>query len=112
MTTTALPKINLADVEKGLESAAKFLPMLATFVPQLAPIIAFLPLIEGGLSLLADVQAKWGDPAAVVDAIVSHMKDIATKVEAAKGHTIAVATATQGSLAEPAINFQASTGAS
>lgn len=111
MTTTGIqiPNINISELQAGLAGIAKALPAVVMFFPQAAPILAFVPLLQEGLAIAGDIQAKWGDPSAVIDSLATHLNNIAQQVRAAKPHVVAAAAATP---AGAAINFQASTGAS
>jgi hypothetical protein len=70
---------------KGLETIVNFLPAIAKFVPQLAPAVAFVPLIQGGLNLIEEVQASGtNDPHAIFDIVTKHLHDVIANVQTLK----------------------------
>ncbi len=83
-TTTSLFNINFATIESELETASKYFGFIGGFIPGAAPLLAIVPMIEEGLKIAAAVQANWGNPEAVVEAIVQGLTDMSTKVAATR----------------------------
>ena len=86
---TASGGVDLSKITHGIESLVGFLPIIARFVPQLAPIVPFLPMIQGGLQMLEEIQANpQHDPAAIADIITKWLQQIAQNVQAAKAGAV------------------------
>lgn len=98
--------IDFHAVEQGLESVARFLPVAATFVPQLKPFLAVVPLAEGVLKMIDELQKASqagggaGDFALIVQ---SHLHAIADNVKDLVD---------QHKLSTPLLSTQANTAAS
>lgn len=78
---TTIPSIDFAQIEKFVESAAHVLPLLSAFFPPLKVALPFIPVLEGLLTMAADVEkamASGGDVSAVVAA---GLHDIANKLK-------------------------------
>lgn len=85
--TMALPgmHIDFHQIEQALESAARFLPIVATFVPQLKPFLSAVPMIEGVLKAIDELQqaaAKGGGSGDFAMILQSHLHAIADNVKA------------------------------
>lgn len=86
---TGLPQLqglNLpVEIVTTLETLVNFLPAIAKVVPQLQVAVPFVPLIEGGLNLVEELQgAPSDDPHAIIDVIVKHLQDVVANVQGLK----------------------------
>lgn len=81
--TTAF-HIDIAGIENAIESSAGTINMIAMFVPQLKPILVFLPIIEGILKMLAELQNSQHDPATLMTVVATHFHDIGDRIQATK----------------------------
>ncbi len=74
-----LPQINIADIENALKTAGTVLPIVATFFPPLKAVLPFLPIIDGLLQAIQEVQAGGNLPAI----IAKHLETIAAQLKGA-----------------------------
>jgi lysozyme family protein len=82
-TTVPVPAgIDLAQITKTLETVVSFLPTIAMFFPPLAVAVPFVPVIEGVLKLIEDLESAPHDPQAIIAIIVKHLQDMQTNVKA------------------------------
>lgn len=79
-----LPQINLADAAGSLNTVIGLLPLVANFVPQLKPIAVFIPLIQGALKLVIELETAPHDPASVATIIETHLKNVVNDLQAFK----------------------------
>ncbi len=73
------PQINVADIENALKTAGTVLPIVATFFPPLRIVLPFLPIIDGLLQAILEIQTG----ADVPSTIAKHLEAIAAQVKAA-----------------------------
>lgn len=81
---TTPPSIDIAAITKGLETVVGFLPLLTKIFPPLAPVAPFIPLIQGGLKLLEELESSPHDPASIADLISKHLASIGSDIQAIK----------------------------
>lgn len=103
--------VDFAVLEKDVEALARWAPMIVRFEPAFAPLLAVIPIIEQALLVTDTVKKNWGNPQAVIGAILPIIEGLAAKVQATAPHVTAAA-AGQPIPPMPAVDFQAPTGAS
>lgn len=104
MTTTTLPtqnvfativaqisNVDFAVLEKDVEALARWAPMIVRFAPEAAPLLAIIPMIEQGLLVADTIKKNWGNPTAVINAILPLIEGLAPKVQAMAPHVEAAA---------------------
>lgn len=89
MTTAPTPavpaQIDISSITKGLETVVGFLPLLTKIFPPLAPIAPFIPLIQGALKLIEELEASPHDPQSIADLIIKHLGNIGNDIQTIKG---------------------------
>lgn len=73
-----LPQINIAEIESALKTIGTILPIAATFFPPLRAIVPLLPIVDGLLQAVLEVQAGGNIPAI----IAKQMEAIAAQIKA------------------------------
>lgn len=84
-TTPAVPaQVDIASITKGLETVVGFLPLLTKIFPPLAPVAPFIPLIQGALKLIEELETSPHDPQSIADLITKHLQNIGADIQAIK----------------------------
>jgi lysozyme family protein len=80
-SASGLPLVSIEGVVQGVESV---LPIVAQFYPPLSAVLPLLPVINGLLSMLQELQTAGNNPAALVAVIQKHLANIGTDLNSVK----------------------------
>src|ERR1700682_6367905 len=86
-----IANVDFAVLEKDGEALARWAPMIVRFAPEAAPLLAVIPMIEQALLVADTVRKNWGNPSAVISAILPIIEGLASKVQATAPHITAAA---------------------
>lgn len=74
------PTINVVEIEKAIATLSTILPIVATFFPPLRIALPFLPIAQGLLEMIAEIEAAMAAGGDVTAVIASHLEKLAAQV--------------------------------